>query len=299
MIQKYIVISMIAPVTVVGILMLAILAAISSTNQTFGYSSYHKAYYKGHHGYYKSSKYTKREGNIRGSESVTTGNEAQGISNTRQGGPSGQTSVGNVVQGGTSSQAGHCKPTVALSAQWYPPYRNYMIRGILTCGGSGLSGKTITLTSSKLSYIGALGTVVTTEDGSFSKSYKPASTAKPLTTVSAWFLGGPDEGGIASKVVTPQGGPQSSNAASTSQESTNPGNAAQGGSNTGNGATSHESTNPGNAAQGGSNTATIQVKCTTGYIWLPSGGFRHCTLGTVVNAPQGSSSTHPGLKTES
>jgi hypothetical protein len=107
------------------------------TNQAFAYSSYHKAYYKGHHGYYKSSKYTKREGNIRGSESVTTGNAAQGTSNT------------------------------------------------------------------------------------------------------------------------------------------------------------------GNAAQGTSNTATIQVKCTTGYIWLPSGGFRHCALGTVFNAPQGSTSTHPGLKTGS
>ncbi|MGB8933820.1 MAG: hypothetical protein WCC17_01780 [Candidatus Nitrosopolaris sp.] len=127
MVHKQIVISMIAPVTVVGILMLAILAAISSTNQAFAYSSYHKAYYKGHHGYYKSSKYTKREGNIRSSESVTTGN----------------------------------------------------------------------------------------------------------------------------------------------------------------------------AAQGTSNTGTIQVKCTTGYIWLPTGGFRHCALGTVVNAPQGSTSTHPGLKTGS
>ena len=76
-----------------------------------------------------------------------------------------------------------------------------MIRGTLTCGGSGLVGKTITLTSSKLSYVGALGTVVTREDGSFYKSYKPASTAKPLTTISAWFLGGPDEGGITSKVA--------------------------------------------------------------------------------------------------
>ena len=70
---------MIAPVTVVGILMLAILAAISSTNQAFAYSSDHKAYYKGHHkAYYKSSKYTKREA----SNSVTAGNAAQGTSNT-------------------------------------------------------------------------------------------------------------------------------------------------------------------------------------------------------------------------
>ncbi|MFZ0512084.1 MAG: hypothetical protein WAM14_10800 [Candidatus Nitrosopolaris sp.] len=98
----------------------------------------------------------------------------------------------------------------------------------MTCGGSGLGGKTITLTSSKLSYVGAFGTVVTREDGSFSKSYKPLSTAKPLNTVSAWYLGGPDEGGIASKVVTAQGGPP--------QESSNTGNAAQekGAGNTGN-----------------------------------------------------------------
>jgi len=145
-----------------------------------------------------------------------------------------------------------------------------MIRGTLTCGGSGLSGKTITLTSSKLSYVGTLGTVVTGEDGSFSKSYKPASTAKPLSTVSAWFLGGPDEGGIASKVVTPQGGPQTSNTANTPQGASNNGNGAtsqqssntgngqspvftpnsptstQQSSNTGNGATSQESSNTGN-----------------------------------------------------
>ncbi|MGA9149765.1 MAG: hypothetical protein WBZ36_04230 [Candidatus Nitrosopolaris sp.] len=60
---------------------------------------------------------------------------------------------------------------------------------------------------------------------------------------------------------------------------------------------SSESATTGNAAQGTSNTATIEVKCTTGYIWYPSGGFRHCALGTVVNAPEGSTSTHPGLKT--
>lgn len=189
----------------------------------------------------------------------------QSSSNSGQGGPSGQTSVGNVGQGGTSNQAGHCKPTIALSANWYPPYRLYQIRGTLTCGGSGVSGKTITLTSSKLSYVGALGTVVTREDGSFSMHYKPASTAKPLTTLSAWFLGGPDEGGIASKVVTPQGGPQSSNTASTPQETSNNGNAAQGTSNNGNGRTntfvfnsptsSQQSSNTGNAPRGASNKA--------------------------------------------
>jgi hypothetical protein len=263
MVQKHIARSVIAPIVVASILMLAILAAVSSADHAFAYSSY-----KSYKGYYKSSKYA-RHGNVRASNTRTaessTGNVAQGASNTGQGGPSGQTSVGNVGQGGTSSEAGHCKPAIALSAQWYPPYRNYMIRGTLTCGGSGLSGKTITLTSSKLSYVGALGTVVTGEDGSFSKSYKPASTAKPLTTVSAWFLGGPDEGGIASKVVTPQGGPQSSNTASTSQESSNNGNTAQekGASNTGNGA---ENSNTGNGGQekGASNTGNGAENSNTG-----------------------------------
>ncbi|MFZ0512503.1 MAG: hypothetical protein WAM14_12920 [Candidatus Nitrosopolaris sp.] len=62
-----------------------------------------------------------------------------------------------------------------------------------------------------------------------------------------------------------------------------------GASNTGNAA--QESSNTATTPQGASNSETIQVKCTTGYIWLPSGGFRHCNPGTVVNAPQGSSST--------
>jgi hypothetical protein len=66
---------MIAPVTVAGILIMAVL---SSTNQSFAYSSYHKTYYKGHHAYYKNSKYTKRQGNILTSN---TGNTAQGASN--------------------------------------------------------------------------------------------------------------------------------------------------------------------------------------------------------------------------
>ena len=139
---------MIAPVTVAGILIMAILA-----NQAFAYSSSNYSYksYKGHGNNYKTSKYTKH-GNTQGASNGNTaqgasnGNTAQGASNTGQGGASGQTTMGTVAQGGTSSQAGHCKPAVALSAQWYPPYRNYMIRGTLTCGGSGLSGKTITLT---------------------------------------------------------------------------------------------------------------------------------------------------------
>jgi hypothetical protein len=194
-----------------------------------------------------------------------------------------------------------------------------MIRGQLTCGGSGLSGKTITLTSSKLSYVGAFGTAKTREDGTFS-----ASTRKPLTTVSAWYLGGPDEGGIASKVVTPHGGPQSSNTASTPQESSNTGNGAtlQKSSNTGNGRTNifaptgtchncfgfnspqkQQSSNTvaqggpsgGNVVQGTpqkssetSNAAqekggTIKVKCTNGYMRIPGVkgvlGLRHCMPG--------------------
>jgi hypothetical protein len=52
MVHKPIAISVIAPVAVAAVLMLAILATISLTNQAFAYSSYHK----GHHspGYYKS-----------------------------------------------------------------------------------------------------------------------------------------------------------------------------------------------------------------------------------------------------
>ena len=57
--------------------------------------------------------------------------------------------------------------------------------------------------------------------------------------------------------------------------------------------------NTGNEAQGTSNTGTIQMKCTTGYIWLPSGGFRHCAFGKMVNAPQGSSSTSGGVQKSS
>ena len=51
-----------------------------------------------------------------------------------------------------------------------------------------------------------------------------------------------------------------------------------------------------------SGTGYVPVKCgSSGYIWYPRppGGFRHCALGAMVNAPQGSSNTHPGLKTES
>ena len=115
MLQKHIVISMIAPVTVAGILIMAILA-----NQAFAYSSSNYSYksYKGHGNNYKTSKYTKHGNTAQG---ASNGNTAQGASNTGQGGASGQTTMGTVAQGGTSSQAGHCKPAVALSAQWLPP----------------------------------------------------------------------------------------------------------------------------------------------------------------------------------
>ncbi len=192
-------------------------------------------------------------------QSSSTGNAAQGTSTTGEGGPSGQTNGGNVAQEGPSGQGGHCKAAVtALSASWYPPYSLYQIRGKLTCGGSGLVGKTITLTSSKLSYVGKFGTAVTREDGYFSANYRPASTGKTLTTVSAWYLGGPDEGGIASKIVTPQGGPQSSNG-NAAQGPSN-GNAAQAGNNenaaqAGNNENAAQAGNNENAAQGPSNTA--------------------------------------------
>jgi uncharacterized protein YkwD len=104
----------------------------------------------------------------------------------------------NNGQGSLSNQADHCKSSMKLSAQWYTPYRTLMMRGTLTCGDSGLDGKTVILTSSKVSYVGKIATAVTGPDGSFSKSYK---TTKPLTTVSAWYLGGPDEGGMASKII--------------------------------------------------------------------------------------------------
>jgi hypothetical protein len=46
-----------------------------------------------------------------------------------------------------------------------------------------------------------------------------------------------------------------------------------------------------------SGTGYVPVKCgSSGYIWYPKqlgGGFRHCSPGSTVNAPPGSSSTHP------
>ncbi len=154
----------------------------------------------------------------------------------------------NVGQDSSSNQAAHCKSSMKLSAQWYTPYRTLMMRGTLTCGDSGLAGKTIILTSSKLSYVGKIATAVTGPDGSFSTNYK---TTKPITTVSAWYLGGPDEGGMASKVINLGPCPwcgtqqQSSNAGNTQQQPKNSVNTNN--NNVGN--TQGQSTNEGNTQQ--------------------------------------------------
>jgi hypothetical protein len=92
---------MIVPVAITGIL---ILAAISSADQAFAYSSYHKTYYKGHHAYYKNSEYTKRHGNI---PTSNTGNQAQGVSTTGNGATSQQSSnTGNAAQGASTTGEG-------------------------------------------------------------------------------------------------------------------------------------------------------------------------------------------------
>lgn len=143
------------------------------------------------------------------------GGTPQGVSNNEnaaQAGSNGNTQQGvsNTEQGAPSNNGGQCKSAITqLSAVYYPPYRNWKISGELTCGGTGLSGKTIILTNSKLSYVGKLGTVVTGATGLGGQGFfvissiKPtATTAKPASTLSAWYLGGPDEGGIASKTIT-------------------------------------------------------------------------------------------------
>jgi hypothetical protein len=237
MVQKHIVISMIAPVTVAGILIMAILAAISSTNQTFAYSSY-KSYKYGHHGSYKSYKYTKRQGNIRASKSVTTANAAQGGSNgnAAQGG-----SNGNAAQGGsnTANTQQECKPTITLNVSPATTgASSYQLKGRLTCGGSGLGGKTITLTRTHVSYFGRMASPVTGPDGTFSATVPGVGglPARPLTEASAWYI--PSSGGMASKTITLAGGtPQgASNGNGGQEKGASNGNAAQGGSNTGNAA---------------------------------------------------------------
>jgi hypothetical protein len=124
----------------------------------------------------------------------------------------------------------------------------------------------------------------TTGNGATSQKSSNTATAQvKCTSGYIWYPkppGGFRHCALGSIVNAPQG----SSSTHPLARSSNSGNTAQESSNSGNGAT---------------NTATIQLKCTTGYIWLPTGGFRHCALGAMVNAPQGSSNTHPGLKTES
>jgi hypothetical protein len=95
---------MIAPVAITGIL---ILAAISSADQAFAYSSYHKTYYKGHHAYYKNGKYTERQGNILTSntenqaQGATNANTAQGATNANT--AQGASNTGNTAQGASNT----------------------------------------------------------------------------------------------------------------------------------------------------------------------------------------------------
>ena len=91
----------------------------------------------------------------------------------------------------------------------------------MTCGDSGLSGKTIILTSTHVSYFGRIASAVTGPEGTFS-----ATTTKALTEASAWY-------NALGKHIDLAGG--------TPQGVSNNENAAQGGSN-------------GNTQQGVSNT---------------------------------------------
>jgi len=76
MVHKPIVISLVAPIAVAWILMLATLAAISLTNQTLAYSSHHK----GHHGSYAS--FLKRHV-VRNTGTAQSGNTANTSSNIK------------------------------------------------------------------------------------------------------------------------------------------------------------------------------------------------------------------------
>jgi hypothetical protein len=78
MIQKHIVISMLAPAAITGILIMGILAnqALASSSN-YDSKRGHNDACRGH--YCKISKST-RNGNVGGSKSVTTGNAAQGAS---------------------------------------------------------------------------------------------------------------------------------------------------------------------------------------------------------------------------
>ncbi len=204
MVQEKIIRSMIAPVVAAGILILAVLTAIPSNALMTHSSSEYEKCVKSSSNCFLLNNESSNNGNGATSQESSTGNAAQGASTNGEGGPSGQTTGGTVAQE-SSSQAAHCKAAItSLSASYYPPYRNWMVRGQLTCGDFGLSGKTIILTNSESSDVEKLMTVVTREDGYFSTSLiKPtATTAKPGSPLSAWYLGGTDEGGTASKTIT-------------------------------------------------------------------------------------------------
>jgi hypothetical protein len=105
---------MIAPVVLAGILILAVLTAIpSNALMTHSSSEYDKCVKSSNNCFLLNNESSNAGNRATSQEASNTGNAAQEASNTGQTG-----------QGGTSSQAGHCKPTITLSASWYPPYQN-------------------------------------------------------------------------------------------------------------------------------------------------------------------------------
>jgi hypothetical protein len=204
MVKKPMVICLIAPISVVGILMLAILAAILSTNQAFAYSSYYKGYYKNHHDYYKSYR---RPGYIqvntqRGSSNANTVDDNSKRVNT----PLNSGNTANTVQGqgAASSQVGHCThATITLNASpEYTDAKSYQLKGRLTCGGSGLAGKTVILTNSTELNVGKFASVVTGPDGTYTATTTNPQPGLPLSTLSVWYFGGHNDGDVANKIIT-------------------------------------------------------------------------------------------------
>jgi hypothetical protein len=129
---------MIAPVAIAGILIMAILA-----NQAFAYSSYKYSYksYKGHHGYYKTSKYT-RHGNVRASN---TGNVAQGASNGNGATPQesqGASNTATIPQGASNTATIQMKCTTGYI--WLPSggFRHCILGTLVNApqGSSSTSG---------------------------------------------------------------------------------------------------------------------------------------------------------------
>jgi hypothetical protein len=267
MVQKHIIISMIAPVAIAGILIMAILAnqAYSSSGSL---TSVKCKITK--HGHTKCKTKTTQEASTTGNgatsqQSSNTGNAAQEASTTGNGATSQQSSnTGNAAQeasttgnGATSQQSSNtgnaaqvkiCRESFAICNSGKGKMENVMVHNPPPLSGTGY---------------------VPVKCGSSGYIWYPKQ------------LGGGFRHCAPGSIVN---APPGSSSTHPLARSSNSGNTAQESSNSGNGAT---------------NTATIQLKCTTGYIWLPTGGFRHCALGAMVNAPQGSSNTHPGLKTES